>query len=165
MEIRKLFRSDANELYDLISIIEKNLENKEFWLPLKPTAKEHFFDENWTEFYGIFDGTVLVGAVALFYNEYEYGESLKYLNRNISNVAEIGRAMVRPNYRGNNILYLLNTKLIEVAKAKNIENLIATIHPQNIPSQKSFLKLGMKKQCTYIKSNGYVRDIYLLTLK
>ncbi len=164
MEIRKLLRSDENELNNLISVIEENLQNKDFWLPLKPTAKEHFFDDKWTEFYGMFDGTDLIGAVALFYNEYEYGESLQYLNSGFTNVAEIGRAMVHPKYRGNNILFHLNKTLLEVAKAKHIKNLIATIHPKNIPSKKSFLKLGMKKQCTYIKSNGYLRDIYLLTL-
>lgn len=133
-------------------------------MPINEESREHFFDDDWTEFYGMFDNNCLIGTAALFYDEHEYGESLKQLKLKISNVAEIGRAMIHPKYRGNNILYRINIELIEVAKNRGIEYIISTIHPENIPSQQSFKKLGFKKLCTYEKSNKYVRDIYLMKL-
>ena len=135
---------------NLVNIIENNLENKEFWLPINEVSRQHFFDDEWTEFYGVFVGNDLIAAAALFYNEHEYNESLLAINRRISNVAEIGRAMVHPDYRGKNILLEINMKLIEVAQKKNIEYLIATIHPDNVASQKSFLKrLIYLNRCLY----------------
>ena len=162
MKFRKLTAEDEQKLLGLIDVIEENLDNKEFWLPINEMSKNHFFDATWTEFYGAFDGDNLVASAALFYNEHEYRESLQKLNLKITSVAEIGRAMVHPEYRGNNLLYSINLKLVDIAREKNIEYLLATIHPENIPSQKSFIKLGMTKQTTYRKNCGYVRDIYLM---
>ncbi len=164
MIIRKLTDNDAPKLFCLIDAIETDLPNRMFWLPIKDEAKIHFFDDGWTEFYGMFVGEELVGASALFYNEFEYGESLRHLHTERRRVAEIGRSMVHPAYRGNNFLYQINLQLLQVAKSKGIELLLATIHPDNMPSQKSFQKLGMEKQCTYTKSNGFVRDVFTLLL-
>lgn len=162
--IRKLTSKDSKELETLISIIESNLERKEFWLPINDIARSHFFYDDWTEFYGVFDEDILVGAAALFYNEHEFGESLKELGEDLYPLAEMGRAMINPEYRGNNLIQLINNKLIDVAKSKNIKYILATIHPENIPSKKSFMKIGGEYKTTYKKSNGYVRDIFILTL-
>ncbi len=159
MIVQKLTPSHREKLELLINDIEAALSDKAFWLPVKKEARMHFFDDDWTEFYGVFDGERLVGAAALFYNEYEYGESLRHLNVKCRKAAEIGRAMVHPEYRGNNMLYQINLHLIEVAKKKGVDLLLSTVHPDNIPSQKSFQKLGMKKQLTYTKSDGFIRDI------
>lgn len=164
MLIKKLLASDKEKLDLLIGDIETALTNKEFWLPIKTEARIHFFDEAWTEFYGAFDGERLIGAAALFYNEYEYGESLGQLNVDCHKVAEIGRAMVHPEYRGNNILYQINLRLIEVAKEKGVDMLLSTIHPDNIPSQKSFKKIGMVKQHSFMKSDGFIRDILTMRI-
>ena len=164
MEITKLTPSHKEKLELLIRDIEAALADEAFWLPIKEEARAHFFDEEWTEFYGVFDGERLVGAAALFYNEYEYGESLRQLNVKGHTVAEIGRAMVHPDYRGNNLLYRINLHLITIAKAKGVDLLLSTIHPDNIPSQKSFQKLGMKKQHTYVKSDGFIRDIFTMPI-
>lgn len=164
MTLQKLTTSHKEQLNLLINDIEATLSNKAFWLPIKEEARMHFFDDEWTEFYGIFDGERLAGAAALFYNEYEYGESLSQLSISYHSVAEIGRAMVHPDYRGHNLLYQINLHLIEVAKKKGVDLLLSTIHPDNIPSQKSFKKLGMEKQHTYIKSDGFIRDIFTMKI-
>lgn len=164
MEFRKLTIADKDQLDTLISTIEESLDNPEFWLPINEIAREHFFDESWTNFYGLFDGSHLIAAAALFYNEHEYGESLSKLDIPSDTVAEIGRAMVHPDYRNSNLLLTITTKLLDIARAKGKEYVLATIHPQNIPSQKSFTRLGMKKQCTYLKSSGFIRDIFIMKL-
>ena len=165
MNIRKLSIQDRPQLEKLIFAIETSLPNKDFWLPINDTARKHFFDGEWTEFIGVFDSEVLVGAAALFYNEHEYGESASHLCLDGKRIAEIGRAMVHPDYRGQNLLYRLNLRLLEIAREKSIDVILATIHPENMPSKKSFEKLGFKKEKTYLKGGRYLRDIYVLALQ
>ena len=161
-KFRKLTHEDSGALEELITVIESNLENKYFWLPIKEEARKHFWDEEWTEFYGLFQDGRLVAAAALFFNEYEFGESREQLKLNGECVAEIGRVMVHPKYRGNDLACQLIQCLIDIAKQKNIEYVLATIHPQNVPSQRAFQKAGLKKMCTYVKNDTYVRDIYVM---
>ena len=164
MIIRKLIESDCDALWALIDDVESTLVSRDFWLPIKEAAKEHYFDDSWTEFYGAFDGDRLAGASALFYNSFEFGESLSKLERGPEGVAEIGRSMVHPDYRGRNLLIDINTELISVARSKGLTFLLATVHPDNVPSQASFKKLGFTKRTTYLKSDGFVRDIYTYDL-
>lgn len=169
MKIRKLTEADKLCLYALIDTIEENLPDKNFWLPMKETARAHFFDPKWTEFYGAFDGERLAGAAALFYDKYEFGESLEHLyeigvDLSDRHVAELGRAMVHPDYRGNNLLLEINTQLLDRARERGVDTLIATVYPENMPSQMSLKKLGMFKRTTYRKSDGFVRDILTLDL-
>ena len=58
----------------------------------------------------------------------------------------------------------INTELISVARGKGLTFLLATVHPDNAPSQASFRKLGFVKRTTYLKSDGFVRDIFTYDL-
>ena len=164
MNIKKLENDDKKALFDLINQIEDNLQDKKWWLPINKPAKQHFFDNEWTYFLGLFDNNKLIGASALFFNEHEFGESLSYCKNVTFPVAEIGRCMVSPNYRGHNYLQLLNSQLLKIAKEKGIKTILATIHPKNIPSQLSFAKLGFRTETTIVKNNDYIRDVLLLEL-
>lgn len=162
-KFRLLSQNDKTQLDYLISTIELNLTNKEFWLPIDETSREHFLDLNWTIFIGCFKNDALVAAAGLFLNAYEYSESLKYLNISGS-IAEIGRLMVSPEYRGNDLAYTLSKQLINIAKLKNIDYLLATSHPNNLPSQITLKKLGFSKKANYIKQI-YSRDILCMEVK
>lgn len=162
--IRQLKKENSSQLNELIFQIESSIQNKKWWLPINETSRNHFFDEDWTYFLGLFDNDKLIGASALFFNKHEYGESLSHCKDVKLPVAEIGRCMILPSYRGNNYLHKLNSKLLEIAKKKNISTLLATIHPENKPSQNSFLSLGFKKKAKIIKYNDFERDILLLEL-
>ena len=78
--------------------------------------------------------------------------------------AELGGSMVLPDYRGQNLMYDVNKKLLEVAKENGIEYLVATVHPENIASNRSVLKLGMQKTATIVRTGGYLRNVYFLEL-
>ena len=166
MIIRKLTDSDSEALFSLIEDIESTLISRDFWLPIKDTSREHYFDPSWTEFYGAFDGDRLVGASALFYNPFEFGESVGQINESTDGVAEVGRSMVHPVYRGRYLLATINGDkfLVDGGKEKGLRFLLATIHPDNVPSQTSFRKLGFVKRITYFKSDGFVRDVYTFDL-
>lgn len=160
MVIKKVESGDSGQFFEMVKEIEDNLASPAYWLPMTEIAKEHFFDDTWTYFLGAYEGEKLIGAVGLFFNEYEYGESADVLQLDRAACAEIGRAMVRPQYRGRGLMRTLAEKLIALAKEKGIENLIATVHPQNMPSQKTFLKLGFEKKAHVVKLEGFERDIF-----
>lgn len=161
MIIREINLSDEKQLDSLIEEVESNLENRLFWLPISDTSRSHFFDATWTHFVGAFDHDTLVAAVGLFFNENEYGENIEALHLTNDKCAEIGRAMVKVDYRHQGLMQILTEKLMEYAKECGVEKLVATVHPDNIPSQRTFFKLGFEKQGYIVKKNDYERDIFL----
>lgn len=162
LNLRKLEVQDNNKLEELIKTIEGSLENEEFWLPITMESREHFFDEEWTYFLGMFDKEKLVAAVALFFNKNEYEESQKKLKLEKYKIAEIGRAMVLPEYRHKRLMKKITNQLITHSKELGIQYLIATVHPKNIPSQVTIENLGLIKKEKCIKQGKYERDIFLM---
>lgn len=159
MEVRQLFLSDKKALDILLCEVESSLLHQEYWLPIDNISKQHFFDKEWTILYGAFINSHLVGVVGLFLNQHEYEESTKQLNLASEKVVELGRLMVHPKYRGKGISKILVTHAIKNCPDCNI--LLATVHPDNIPSKQALLSCGFTYEKTYTKSCGYVRDIVI----
>lgn len=164
MIIRELTLENQPALEQLIQIIEDQLPNHDWWLPIQETAKVHFFDPSWTIFCGAFEGDSLVGASALFLNEFEFKDAAKHINLPLSGTAEIGRCMVNPENRGHNIMLEMNKVLLKRAKEKGIKRILSTAHPDNMASCHSLLSLGMHKAGEVIKYTSYKRNIYLIEL-
>ena len=70
MEISRITQENKEQLEKLIYSIETTLSDRAFWLPINDVSREHFYD-NRTEFIGMLDGELLIGAVAVFDNEHE----------------------------------------------------------------------------------------------
>ena len=162
--IRELTRADSDALAKLIKEIERNVINPKWWLTVKETARAHFFDKDWTVFYGYFDNGELIGASALFLNPFEYEESAVAANVSLDKTAEIGRCMVLPSRRGENIMYQLNCQLIKKAKQLGINTLIATAHPDNVASNQSLQKLGMKVVTVINKDVDFLRNVLVMNI-
>jgi RimJ/RimL family protein N-acetyltransferase len=154
--------SDLNQYNDLIKAVEDNLETKTFWLPITEKSRSHFFDKEWTRILGTFDGDKLIGAVGLFLNENEFGDSCKVLQIGNEGVAEYGRAMVLPEYRNHGVMTELSKRIIKYAEIIGIEVIVATVHPNNVASQSVVQKMGFKKRAFVVKNNEYDRDVFLL---
>lgn len=165
-EYRQLNKSDIAQLEELIAIIENGLPDKAWWVPIDDVARQHFFDEDWTYFIGAFDGDKLAGACGLFLNPHEFEEEAEKLNLDISKtkIAEIGRCMVNPEYRGNNLMCEINSRLRDVARDKGIDTVLAVAHPENTFSNNSFKKLGAIFQLETVVYNTYSRNIYTIPL-
>lgn len=162
MEFRKLEKSDSQKLEDLIKNVENNLDDETFWLPITTKSRENYFNNNWTYFLGAFENDELIGAAALFFNENEFGESCKTLGISFDNIAEYGRAMVRFDQRNKGIMKQILGRLLEEAKKIGIKKVIATVHPNNIPSQKVLINFGFDNKFKVVKNNKYERYIFLL---
>lgn len=159
MIIRELDLSDLEALEQLITKVENNLVQEVLWLPISKESKEHFFDKTWTCFYGAFDSDKLLGAIGLFFNQNEYGESQRTLHMEDKKIAELGRAMADPDYRNQKIMTHLADEIMRYASTLNLDAVIATVHPQNVPSQSFLRRLGFEKRASVVKREKYERDI------
>ncbi len=161
MKILILNEKNKKELEALIKETEANLKDERFWLPISEASREHYFDPNWTIFWGAFEGEKLIGAIGLFFNENEYGESQKAIKYENVNLAEAGRAMCHPKYRGTGVASKLMDELLKHSQSLDLECLLATAHPDNAPSQKLLEKYGFEKEGHIIKNENYERDILI----
>lgn len=161
MDFRKLTTKDSGALEHLIAITENNLWHEHHWLPITDASRDNFFNEDWTHFYGLWDGGKLVGAIALFYNENEFGESVEELGGLEGKIAEAGRLMVHPDYRGQGLGNKLMEELVKVADGQQLDYLVATVHPTNTPSLCVVRYAGFEQKLTFTKDNGYLRHVFV----
>ncbi len=165
-EIKRLDKSNQQDFINFNKIIRENLTNKEWFIPFsEENLKNTFSEDSSLVVYGAFIDGVLA-CISLYDTNFdEFSELTKASNISFSlKGAELGGSMVLPDYRGQNLMYDVNLKLIEVAKENGIEYLVATVHPDNIASNRSVLKLGMQKTATIVRTGGYLRNVYLLEL-
>ena len=164
LSLRHLTEEDEHALGLLIQDVEASLPDEKFWLPMSETSKAHFFDDDWTYFLGAFEDDQLVGAAALFFTENEWGESRQTIGIESTSIAEFGRAMVRSDFRGKGIMNMIANELVQVAKEKPVDYMLATVHPDNIPSRRAVKKMGMEKAGFCVKDGCFERDIFLREL-
>ena len=165
MNIRILDKNDKAALEQLIYTIENALPVPEWWIPIDDIERSHFFDADWTCFLGAFnDDNELVAASALFFNEHEFAEEAEKLGLDIrsTNVAEVGRCMVHPDFRGHNLMCELNKRLCSIARNRGIDTILAVAHPDNVASNSSFRRLGAELKATATVFGSYRRNMYIL---
>lgn len=83
------------------------------------------------------------------------------INLESNKIAELGGYLVKEEYRKKGIMKKLETILINEAKQLNIEYIVATVHPENIASNKATQYTGAKIVKT-TNIGQYLRNIYLL---
>jgi RimJ/RimL family protein N-acetyltransferase len=157
IDTRVLTESDAAALDDLIEVIESNLEHKEWWFPITKKSRSLFFDGKSAVLMGAFYGNKLVAASGMFFYEVLSETNVSTLS---DELAEIGRCMVLPKYRGDNLMLKLNRELVAKARELGKKGLVATAHPDNIASCRSLETLGFTKKCLVKKWNNYSRNYY-----
>lgn len=81
------------------------------------------------------------------------------------NVCELGGNLVLPEYRGMGITTRLQTMELELAKKLDFAYIISMAHPDNIGSQKTLEKVGLKFVKETRLNNGFLRKLYMLKLK
>ena len=168
MNIRVLDKNDKAALEQLIFTIENALPVPEWWIPIDDIERSHFFDADWTCFLGAFnDDNELVAASALFFNEHEFAEEAEKLGLDIhsTNVAEVGRCMVHPDFRGHNLMCELNKRLCSIARNRGIDTILAVAHPDNVASNSSFRRLGAELKATATVFGSYQRNMYISGLQ
>lgn len=71
--------------------------------------------------------------------------------------------IVKSEYRGNSLQYLLGTELIKIARERNVKLLCCTASPHNPYSIKNIEKMGFKYNKT-LQKYGFERNLYYCIL-
>ena len=160
---KKILKSDESKLRDLINQVMDSLERPEFFIPFSDVEFETIFDEDVILIDGAYAGDKLVGVMMLFVNQNDLA-SMK-LTMDIENLkaAELGGALVLPEFRDQSIAPQMAKKLIEDAKNMGFEYIFATSHPDNI-SVKAMQKGGLELVCTDVVADKYLRNFYGMKL-
>ena len=162
MKIRELTPSDRDSFFKLTKTVVEALENKDFLIPMtEEEADATFRDDSEDVVLGaFFDGT-LVATLGLFHDIHDYAEVLQAKYPSLKG-AEIGEAMVSPDFRRNGLMNQLLEALQTYIQSSRLDYLLATAHPDNISNH-----LIQKADFTLLKvfeRRGYIRNMYLKEL-
>lgn len=122
------------------------------------------FDSSIVITYGAYDNNKLVGTAQLYLSENYVNEIKEMLGLRNNKVAELGGALILEEYRNKGIIKNLLSILIKEAENKNYDYLVATVHPENIASNKAVLSTNAKI-VKAVNLGEYLRNIYLLKIK
>ena len=164
--IKKLTKQNTDAVKNLTKVIVKNLSNPNMFMPFTDDAIDSMFNaDSSLNAYGAFcKGTL--AAMSLYDTNYlEFEELLEPIGLDkTKRIAELGVCMTLPEYRGNNLMYLINTKILKIAKQNGFEYIVATAHPDNTPSNTSLKKLGMQCGATITRAGHYLRNVYSIKI-
>ena len=163
---KKIEEKDKEQLLKLIDIVLGGLENQEYFIPYEQWEIDSMFDEeNYAPLYGAYDGNKLVGMAQLYVSQDMLRDFKKEFELEDYTVCELGGNLVLPEYRGNGITTKLQTMELELARKLGFDYIISMAHPDNIGSQKTLERVGLKFVKETRLSNGFLRKLYMLKLK
>lgn len=158
---REIKIDEKTQLQELMDIVLKNLERKEFFMPFTEEELEDMFNRDKMITYGAWDEEKIVGTAQLYLDESYTDEIKEILNMNSNKIAEFGGYLVLEEYRNKGIMKHLEDILIAKLKEMDYEYAVITVHPDNIASNKVTEYTGAQIIKT-TKLGDYLRNIYLL---
>jgi len=162
MIIRELTPFDRDTFFKLTKAIVDALENKDFLIPMTEEEADNTFRDNSKDVVlGAFLDDTLVATLGLFHDIRDYAEVLPDNYISLKG-AEIGEAMVRPDFRRNGLMNQLVESLQTYIQNTHLDYLLATAHPDNISNH-----LIQKAGFTLLKvfeRRGYTRNMYIKKL-
>ncbi len=165
LEFKKVTESDKEQLFNLIDIVLKGLENQEYFIPYEKWEFESMFDDkNYAPLYGAYCGDKLVGMAQLYVSQDMLADFKKEFGLTDKKVCELGGNLVLPEYRGLGITTTLQTIELNLARELGFDYCISMAHPQNIGSLKTLEKIGLNFVKETRLSNGFLRSLYMLKL-
>lgn len=163
---KKIEEKDKEQLLKLIDIVLGGLENQEYFIPYEQWEIDSMFDEeNYAPLYGAYDENKLVGMAQLYVSQDMLRDFKKEFELENYTVCELGGNLVLPEYRGNGITTKLQTMELKLARKLGFDYIISMAHPDNIGSQKTLERVGLKFVKETRLSNGFLRKLYMLKLK
>ncbi len=113
---REVKIEEKQQLKDLINIVLRNLDRKEFFIPFTEEELEDMLNKDKVITYGAYDGEKLVGTAQLFFEESYTTEIKEILNMKNNKIAELGGYLVLEQYRNQGIMKHLEKILISKLK-------------------------------------------------
>lgn len=113
---------------------------------------------------GIFEKDQLVAVSGLLYDLSDFYDLPELQGYDFQQMAEIGGCMTSPRHRNNGYMRMINENILKTAQQQQLRYLVATAHPDNIPSNSSLQRLGMK-WFGHFQRHNYPRNLYFLDLE
>ena len=165
LEYKKVTKEYGDQVFALIDRVLSDLPENHF-IPYEQWELDSMFDDvNYAPLYGAFDGDKLVGIAQLYVSQKMMDNFKKDYGLEKYSVCELGGNLVLPEYRGMGITSTLQKMELELAKKLGFDYIISMAHPDNIASQKTLEKVGLKFYKTTTVANGFLRKLYMLKLK
>lgn len=164
MNIRRLTPADRPAFMEMSARIVDALDNKDMLIPMSEEETDVTFDEGSEDIVlgGSSEGQ-LVATLSLLHDISDYNNLLpdKY---NVLRGAEIGEAMVLPEFRRGGMMNKLGQELMKYILSGNYDFILATAHPDNAASNHMLNASGFELQCVFSR-RGYTRNMYLIEVK
>lgn len=165
LEFKKVTKEYSDQLFALIDRVLSDLPENHF-IPYEQWELDSMFDEvNYAPLYGAFDGDKLVGMAQLYVSQDMMAGFKKDFGLENYTVCELGGNLVLPEYRGKGITSTLQKMELELARELGFDYIISMAHPDNVASQKTLEKVGLKFYKTTTVAGGFLRNLYMLKLK
>ncbi len=97
-------------------------------------------------------------------SEKNLGRYLSLPDQELTAVTHMESSCVLPEYQGRHILSLLLEEAIVLERAAGCRYVMSTVHPDNIFSKNSHLRLGFEEVTTVRKYNGWMRTVMLMRI-
>ncbi|MFI3260294.1 MAG: GNAT family N-acetyltransferase [bacterium] len=160
--IKKCNLDNLDSIYELQQIVVDMFreEEKGYYLPFSKEDLEKVLldSKEYGEIHASFYENKMIGWVFLSVHK-DIEKLLEHIPHITGQSGDIDGVMVHPDYRGNNIQTMLLEYIFEIAKNKDIENILAEITIGNTYSFNNIYKLDFKKEGEYFKNNTIQRDI------
>lgn len=167
LTLKRLTVNDIDQIMLLQDEIINSLEDKQLYVPSdREEVKNHFETD------GVLLGYVtqenVLAALAIYvkrgYSPSNYGHDVGVEGEELLKVGQIDTVLVKSDYRGNNLQYIMCDLLEEVARENNTPILCATASPYNTFSVNNFLKLGYEVKKDKLKYGGLRRYVLMKVL-
>ncbi len=164
-EIKVLDKSFSEQFTALSNTVYDNLQNREWYIPMSQENMQNALENDMFTVVGALKDGVLAGVSLIDRTPEEFCDLVDVAGADKNKKgAELGACMVLPDFRGNNLMYLMNTELVKLAKQSGIEYLVASAHPDNIASNSSLKKLGFELQAVITRAGHYIRNAYYMNI-
>lgn len=167
LTLRELTPKDINQILDLQTEVISLIEDQQIYVASTREDLQHDF-ENEGVILGYFSPLQELVAVVIYLKEglapSNYGYDIGLEGESLLTVGQVDTVLVKPDYRGNNLQYIMCHLVEDIAKQNHTSILCATASPFNPFSVNNFLKLGYEIKQDKLKYGGLRRYVLVKTL-
>lgn len=168
LTLQALTAGNIDEILALQNEIINLMQDKQIYLASTKEDLLHDFEKD-NIILGYMTPAQELVAVVIYlkegYDTSNYGYDLGIEGEALLNIGQVDTVLVKPDYRGNNLQYIMCQLVEELARETNTSMICATASPFNPFSVNNFLKLGYEIKADKLKYGGLRRYVLAKSLK
>jgi RimJ/RimL family protein N-acetyltransferase len=164
IEYHRILRGEKQAFTDLMNTVVEGLSRKDFFIPFTSAEIDAMFDENIAVPYGAYEDGRLVGTAQLYLGDAFVNAIKKAVGIGDKREAEFGGVMVLKEYRNRGIMKHFAQILIDEARNRGFDYIVACAHKENTASNIAIQSTGARLKHTGDLNGHRDRNMYLLDL-